>query len=116
LDPIAVLEVIDDLLRNDSPRARVKGPGSSYSLDEANMCCQTLFDWLAQGGTQPDWDAYPVATAYFNARAVGRRAGKRFEMPPEGSLYEEKMGQCRFCGRPWLQGGAGFVCPVHGRV
>jgi hypothetical protein len=35
-------------------------------IDEAAaFLCVDLNDWLEKGGFEPDWNAYPDATAYF---------------------------------------------------
>lgn len=67
MDPNAILDRIADLLRRS-----VHDDEAGIELDEA---CQDLYDWIARGGFEPDWDRHRAgpngsAAGYYECRAV----------------------------------------------
>lgn len=69
MDPNATLSRIADLLRQ-----------SAYDGDaglELDFACQDLFDWIARGGFEPEWDKHPSATGYYRCREVYHKRGER---------------------------------------
>ena len=49
MDPNATLQSINKLLSQGG------------SVDEVDVLCQDLYNWLVKGGFQPNWDAYKLA-------------------------------------------------------
>lgn len=73
MDPDAALRMIDDADRVDA---------------ETREVMRGLHQWLARGGFQPDWDAYPTGTRRYR-KAYGKRHGARIR----GSAPTAKRGK-----------------------
>ncbi len=50
------------------PNACLRRINDATSRSERNEACDDLRTWIARGGFQPDWTAYPKATAYYRKR------------------------------------------------
>ena len=74
MDPNELLRMIDEAINK-----REHG-------NEVDIWCQDLFDWLAKGGFDPEWNKYPLGTSYFHCRAVYHKRGER--------VPEEKADGC----------------------
>lgn len=76
MDPNACLRLIEGA-RAKSTRA---------CLD----ACQDLAEWLARGGFEPDWDAYPKGRQRFRHWQTPTRVGKDTRLPPEHDPFHRR--------------------------
>lgn len=58
MDPEATLKRIDDFLR------------AGETGEEVDEWCESLMEWLARGGFEPDWEKYPLGASYYRCRAI----------------------------------------------
>lgn len=72
MDPTATLRFIQDELDDIE--------GTNDESEEVDYLVDCLREWLAKGGFQPQWDAYPKATEYYNGRVETITRQAREEM------------------------------------
>jgi len=48
--------------------------------------CEYLWDWIHNGGFEPDWSKYPTGASYYDCRAIHIAKGER--VPESEPDYE----------------------------
>ena len=37
---------------------------------EVDDCCEDLYNWVKEGGYEPNWNRYPLGASYYRCRTV----------------------------------------------
>jgi hypothetical protein len=64
MDPQATLQEIDAFIKDGS------------TGEEVDYLCRALYNWIRLGGFEPNWNRYPVGTAYYKTRKAMMKHGK----------------------------------------
>jgi len=69
MDPNATLELIEEQLAS-AKLARAQGDMAVWAaeIEDAREAREDLHEWLAKGGFEPEWTAYPAAAAFYSNR------------------------------------------------
>ena len=65
MDPNELLRRINEFIQNLNTGSVV------------DVWCEDLFDWIANGGFEPDWDEFESGTSYYKCRLISIKKGIR---------------------------------------